>query len=328
LFKISLKNNKSFSCDGESTIFEAARKNNINLEYSCLSARCRSCIVKVISGSTVNIEEDLILTGRDKNENFVLSCNTKPTSDLKLDLEDLGDIKYFEKKIIPSKINYIEKLTDDVIKVVLRLPPNSNFKFNSGQYVNIVKGNLSRSYSISNSSNHKNQLDFFIKKYENGSMSQYWFEKARINDLLRIEGPVGTFFLRPSTMKNLVFLATGTGVAPIKSILEQLEENPEEYKMKNIWVLIGSRFRRDLFWQPKSNTLNIIYIPVLSREKNDWNGAKGYVQDVLLKQRIDFRDTQVYACGSNEMISLARKLLLKNNLNANNFFSDAFVETN
>jgi len=328
MFVIYLKNNKTFNCDKDSTIFEAAKKNNIVLEHSCLSSRCRSCVVKVLSGKTINKEEEMVLSEEDKNENFILSCNSIPLSDLELDIEDLGDITLFEKKIIPSKINIIEKLNDDVIKIVVRIPPNSNFNFNSGQFINIIKDGITRSYSIANSSYHKNQLEFFIKNYENGLMSEYFFNKAKINDLLRLEGPLGTFFLRDSCFKNIIFLATGTGIAPIKSILEELEESHEQYKNKNMWIFIGARYQEDLFWEPNFKNLNIKYIPVLSRQVNDWNGAKGYVQDVLLKQRIDFRDTQVYACGSNEMISLARKLLLKNNLNANNFFSDAFVETN
>ena len=328
MYKIKLKNNKTFTCDKDSTIFEAAKKSNIVLEHSCLSSRCRSCVVKIISGKTINKEEELVLTEEDKNENFVLSCNAKPLSDIELDIEDLGDIKLFEKKIIPSKISVIEKLTDDILKIVLRLPPNSNFNFNSGQYVNIIKGNITRSYSIANCSDHKDQLEFFIKNYENGLMSAYFFKEAEINDLLRLEGPIGTFFLRDSSYKNIVFLATGTGIAPIKSILEGLNKSHEQYQKKNFWVIVGARYQEDLFWKPNLKNLHIKYIPVLSRPDSDWNGAKGYVQDILLKQQIDLENTQVYACGSNDMIISAKELFFKNNLKENNFFSDAFVQTN
>ena len=127
MFKIKLNNNKTFTSDKDSTIFEAAKKNNIVLEHSCLSSRCRSCVVKVLSGKTINKEEELVLTEEDKNENFVLSCNAKPLSDIELDIEDLGEITLFEKKIIPSKISVIEKLTDDVLKSSFKNP--SKFKF-------------------------------------------------------------------------------------------------------------------------------------------------------------------------------------------------------
>jgi CDP-4-dehydro-6-deoxyglucose reductase, E3 len=328
MFKIKLKNNKTFTCDKDSTIFEAAKKSNIVLEHSCLSSRCRSCVVKVISGNTINKEEELVLTDEDKKEKFVLSCNARPLSDLELDVEDLGNVILFDKKIIPSKINSIEKLTDDVLKITLRIPPNSNFKFNSGQYVNIIKGNITRSYSIANSSDHKNQLEFFIKNFENGLMSAYFFKEAKINDLLRLEGPIGTFFLRNSSLENIILLATGTGIAPIKSILEGLDKSHKKYQNKNFWVIVGARYQEDLFWKPNLKNLYIKYIPVLSREDNDWNGAKGYVQDIVLKQQIDLENTQVYACGSNDMIKSAKELFFKNNLKGNNFFSDAFVQTN
>ena len=328
MFTIKLKNNKSFQCDENLTIFEAAKKNNFILEHSCLNSRCSSCIVKVISGQTKNNEEELVLTEEQKKQKFVLSCNAKPLSDLELDIEDLGEITLFEKKIIPSKISVIEKLTEEVIKVVLRIPPNSNFNFNSGQYVNIIKGNLTRSYSIANSSNHKNQLEFFIKKYTNGLMSEYFFKEAKINDLLRLEGPIGSFFLRDSSLKNIIFLATGTGIAPIKAILEGLEKFHQKYQNKNLWVFIGARYKNDLFWEPNSESLNINYIPVLSRQENDWSGEKGYVQDIVIKHQIDLGNTQVYACGSNNMIKFAKELFLKNNLKENNFFSDAFVQSN
>jgi len=328
MFTIKLKNNKSFQCDENSTIFEAARKNNIILEHSCLNSRCSSCIVKVISGQTKNNEEELVLTEVQKKQKFVLSCNARPLSDLELDIEDLGDRIIYDKKIIPSKINNIEKLTDEVLKITLRLPPNSSFRFNSGQYINIIKGNITRSYSIANCSNHKNKLEFFIKKYQNGLMSKYLFEEAKINDLLRIEGPVGTFFLRDSSFKNIVFLATGTGIAPIKSILQELEESSLDYQNKIFWVIVGARYKEDLFWVPNFKKIKIKYIPVLSRQENDWNGEKGYVQDIVLKQQINLENTQVYACGSNNMINSAKELFFKNKLKENNFFSDAFVQTN
>ena len=328
MFLIKLRNNKTFTCDKDSTIFEAAKNNNIILEHSCLSSRCRSCLVKVVSGSTIDKEQELVLTEEDKNKNYVLSCNAKPLSDLELDVEDLGEIKLFEKKIIPSKISVIEYLNDDILKIVLRLPPNSNFDFNSGQYVNIIKGNLTRSYSVANGSDHKNKLEFFIKKYANGLMSDYFFNRAKINDLLRLEGPIGTFFLRDSNFKNIVFLATGTGIAPIRSILEGLEKSHESCVNKNLWLIVGARYQKDFFWEPKFKNLNIRYIPVLSRQDNDWNGANGYVQDIVLNENIDLENAQVYACGSNDMINSAKEVFFNKNLNEIDFFSDAFVQTN
>ena len=330
MFEIALGNNKKFYCDENTTIFDDAKNANILLEHSCLSARCRSCAVKIISGQTQNVEDELVLTGDEKKQNYVLSCNAKPLSDLILDIEDLGDVTIFSKKIVPSKIDALAKLTDTVLKVTLRLPPTANYNFNAGQYVNLIKGELVRSYSIANSSTQTNNLEFFIKKYENGLMSKYWFEEAKIDDLLRIEGPLGSFFLRKTNCTNIVRLVTGTGVAPIKSILESLNECQLEFLETKFWVIVGARYEEDIFWNAPINSkiLNLKYIPVLSKPNDNWKGEKGYVQDVVLKIGIDLNETQVYACGSNAMIESAKKLLFQNSLKEKQFFSDAFVETN
>jgi len=330
MYNITLKNGKTFLCDSNTTIFEAAKNNGIILEHSCLTARCRSCVVQIEEGTTHDKLDDLVLSAEEKSNKWALSCNSIPTSDVVLDIEDLGGIKVFEKKIVPAKIQSIEKLTDNVIQVILRLPPNSNFEYNSGQYVNITKGQIKRSYSIANAYQEIGSITFFIKKYENGQMSNYWFDEAKENDLLRIEGPVGSFFLRESEVENIIFLATGTGIAPIKAILESVSINNQKYENKKFWIFNGARYESDLFWRP--NELNVIsnlnYIPVLSRASENWNGEKGYIQEIVLKSGIDLTNAQVYACGSNNMIESAKETLVENGLNIKNFFSDAFVATN
>lgn len=326
-FEISI-NNKSFFCDSNTTIFEAAKSADIFLEHSCLKARCRSCIVKIKKGTTKDKLDDLVLSDDDINNNMALSCNAIPTSDLVLNANDLGTIKSHEKRIVPSKIKNLEKINKDILKVVLRLPPNSNFKYNSGQYVNLIKGDLKRSYSIANAYQDNNNLEFYIKKYEIGLMSQYWFNEAQKEDLLRIEGPLGSFFLRENTSENIIFLATGTGIAPIKSILEQISKEESKYSEKRIWLFFGARFREDLFWDPCDLIKNLKFIKVLSRESEFFEGFKGYVQDAVLHRNIDLANSQVYACGSIQMINSAKKSLLNKSLKEDNFFSDAFVETN
>lgn len=329
MFEIVLKNGKTFLCERENTIFEAAQKANITLEHSCLIGRCRSCLVKILEGKTVNRQKELVLTQQEKDDNFILSCNSIPLSNLKLDIEDLENIEFFNKRIIPAKIDSIEKYNEEIINLKLRLPPTIDFNFNPGQYVNIKKGNLKRSYSIA-SSLDKKKLEFIIKKYDKGLMSKYWFEDAKINDVLTIEGPLGSFFVRDSNFENIVFLATGTGIAPIKAILEKININYEKYLDKKFWLLVGVRTNQDLIWEPNSefNKINIKYIPVFSRDNKTINKKSDYVQDVLLKLNINLKNSQVYACGSELMIKSSKELLINNSLPSENFFSDAFIETN
>lgn len=329
MFKISLINNKSFECSENETLLEGARKAGIILEHSCLTARCRSCVVKVLEGETKDKTEDLVLTKEEKADNFTLSCNAFPASDLVLDVEDLGDIILYDKQIVPAKINSIEQLTKDVINVKLRLPPTAKFKYNSGQYVNLIKGDIKRSYSVANAYKDKVTLEFFIKNYEKGLMSNYFFNEAKENDLLRMEGPLGSFFIRETNKENIVFLATGTGIAPVKAMLEHVKNTSKSLEKKTFWLFLGARYMEDVFWTPKElNMPNLKFIKSLSRETSAFEGYKGYVQEAVLKEDIDLTNAQVYACGSNEMINSAKSILTQNKLSENDFFSDAFICTN
>ncbi len=327
MFNIEIRNNKSFECDGDTTILYAAKKAGITLEHSCLSARCRSCIVRVKEGKTVNDHEEFVLSEKERSDGYILSCNVKPLSNLKLDIEDLG-VELSEVKTLPCKIQVLDKLSTDILRVVLRLPPNTNFSYIPGQYINVIKGTIKRSYSIASTSNGDSTIELFIKKYEDGIMSKYWFEEANENDLLRLEGPLGTFFYRDSETKVIILMATGTGIAPVKAILEQISHNYKQFEHKKILVIWGGRYTEDLFWRPEIELKNFTFIPVLSRPDENWKGSIGYVQDVLVSQIHNLENAQVYACGSNEMITSSKLLLAKYGLKENNFYSDAFVSSN
>jgi len=326
MFKISLKNNIHFLCASQDTILSGAQKENITLDHSCKTGRCQSCKAKVIIGTSIATVDETGLSDEDKAKGFILTCVRTPTSDITLDVEDLSAYSLEQIRTIPSKVDKITSISSNVIELKLRIPPNTSFRYLSGQYINIIKGDYKRSYSIANSNSNSN-LVFFIKNYGGGKFSSYLFDEAKINDLLRIEGPIGTFFYRNTPKKNIVFLATGTGIAPVKAILEQFDEKNSEVKDKNIYLFFGGRTEEDLFWSPKFNNIEVHFIPVLSRSTTDWEGAKGYVQDVVLSTPIDLSDSVLYACGSENMIQDAMKLAFKNGLAEDSFYSDAFISS-
>lgn len=327
-YTIELKNSKKITCKDSQTILDAALDSGITLEHSCLSARCRSCMVQVTEGKVIAEKNEVVLSQEERDQGYTLSCNSRPASDLKLNAEDLGEIKLAKSRTIPAKIDAIEEVGKDVVRVELRLPPNVNFLFEAGQYVNLIKGNIRRSYSIANYLREDSKLEFYIKRYEGGMMSKYWFDEAKKNDLLRMEGPLGTFFYRKKPLQNIILLATGTGIAPVKAILEQFAKEPELLEDKKITLLWGGRFPGDHFWEPLLDHDHFEFIPVLSRSPENWDGAKGYVQDVLLDRINNLSDAQVYACGSDRMISSAREKLIENGLPEEQFFSDAFLCSN
>jgi CDP-4-dehydro-6-deoxyglucose reductase, E3 len=207
---------------------------------------------------------------------------------------------------------------------MLRLPPTSDFSYEPGQYIDVIThGGLRRSYSIANTGSAGKLLELHIRQVPGGAMSQYWFEKAKDNDLLRLNGPLGTFFLREPQGRDLIFLATGTGIAPIKAILESL--SLRLHRPRSVSVYWGGRVRDDIYWDTRLTGADHTCTPVLSRADSLWSGARGHVQDVLLQRDIDWERASVYACGSEAMIHSARTQLVEGGLAERQFYSDAFV---
>ena len=312
--------------DGES-ILGSAKKAGINFQYSCKTGRCSSCKCKLISGNTQTYSDEIGLTESEVKDGYILSCIRYAEDNIEIEVDDLGDIEIPKAQVVPSKINTFKMLSEDVIQVILRLPPNTNFNIIPGQYVDMVSPtNVKRSYSIANHVT-SNLIELHIKKVINGEFSKYWFNNAKLDDLLRIKGPYGTFFLRESK-KDIIFLATGTGIAPVQSMLDSLDKSKNIDDM-TIYLLWGGRKSTDLYidFSNKYKNLNLKYIPVLSRPSPNWHGKVGYIQNVLIEEKLNLDNYNVYACGLDQMISDANKLLTENGLKKNSFFSDAFVDS-
>lgn len=260
---------------------------------------------------------------------FILTCCRSALGDLDLDVDDLGDLADIQTKTVPCRIDSIEKLAADVVKVVLRMPPSNSLRYISGQYIDVIGAEgVRRSYSLANAQREDGKLELHVRHVPQGVMSQYWFGGAQKNDLLRLEGPLGTFSLRNTKPVNLIFLATGTGIAPVKAMLETLAAESLQLAGKNIYVYWGGRTESDLYWNPQLLQLDLNFIPVLSRADVHWTGRTGYVQDALFADNIDLANSVVYACGSDAMIHTAREQLLAVGLPSKNFYSDAFVSSN
>lgn len=321
---ILLSNGVSFECGLDETILDASRKYNIAIEHSCASGRCGICIAPVLSGKTFAIKPEESLTLESQKIGNILTCCRVPVTDVSLDVEDLGEIGSIPVRTIPCRISSLKQLNNDVIQVILRVPPNSNFKFVAGQYINLIDKGIRRSYSLANAEQLDGNLEIQVKRVSQGLMSEYLFTRARQNDLLRIEGPLGTFSYRVDDSENVVLMATGTGIAPIKAIIESLEKSPDD---KIIYIVWGGRVLEDLYMDLGAANLKHTFVPVLSRERIE-NSYFGYVQDAVLDLGLDLKKTTVYACGSETMIKDACDVLVQNGLMRKRFYSDAFVSSN
>ncbi len=326
---VHLGSGKKFLSSNDASLLEAATQAGVFLPYSCKTGRCSACKCKVKTGSTKVLISELCLTENEKTEGWILCCARTAITDVFLEVEDLGNIVIPTAKTQACRISSLTKLAPDVIKVILRLPPNENFNFIPGQYIDIIgPGGIRRSYSLANAPKLDNTLELHIRALENGAMSHYWFYQSAVNDLLRLHGPQGTFFLRNIAKRDLIFLATGTGLAPVKAMLEDLPNLSEDQSPLSITLLWGARHECDLYFDVAALPNIQKYIPVLSQAETTWKGERGYIQDALLRKMPDLRNSVVYACGSDAMIHSARSKLIAAGLPSQYFYSDAFVCSN
>lgn len=320
----TLNKQKKFDVNQGETLLTAAARQHIQIAYSCQSGRCSTCKCKVISGRTVALVDETGLSADEKKAGWILSCSRTAIDDVAIEGDDLGLNQIPEVKTLPCRIQDIKNLAPNVLQVTLRLPPTAKFAFLPGQYINLIGPNgVRRSYSLAGTD--PNVLELHIRQVPNGIMSEYWFKEAQKNDLLRFQGPLGTFFLRNVAGRDLVFLATGTGIAPVKAMLEGLASALKNEQPSSISVYWGGRYQVDLYASIQASQEIFRYIPVLSRGDTLWDGAVGYVQNVFLASKPDLTNTTVYACGSSTMIKSSQDLLIAAGLPGSRFHSDAFV---
>lgn len=323
---ITLPSGTSFTVVPGVSILAAGTHAGVSLPYSCKTGRCSTCKCKVISGVTSALFDETGITDDEKAAGWILSCVRTAETDVALEVEDLGNTKLPVAKTLACRIKDVTHLAPDVIKVHLRLPPTAQFHFIPGQYIDVIgPGGMRRSYSLAGGFLAEKVLELHIRAVDGGKMSEYWFGQAKANDLLRMNGPLGTFFLRDAANVDLVFLATGTGIAPVKAILESLPSLPSDQRPKSVTVLWGGRVPTDLYCDIGALASDHKFIPVLSRGGTEWSGARGYVQDALLAHLPEMGNATVYACGSDAMIHSAKEVLVRAGLSPQRFYSDAFV---
>jgi CDP-4-dehydro-6-deoxyglucose reductase len=319
---IFLTDDTFFDCNYNETILEGALRNNIILEHNCKDGRCKSCMAQLISGETTIYAAEDSLTATEKELGYILTCLRKPLTDLHIQAENLARYNLSNPSITPARINAIDKLSEDVLSVRLRFPPSFKLDFQPGQYLDLIVGSIKRSYSIASAAGN-DYVELIVKLHPNGAMSSYLKNEAKENDLVRIEVPKGTFFLRENKgERNLILLANGTGIASFKSMLSSHKTNPILKSFSRVLLLWGIKTPDHQFWSPDFDFLE--FHPVYSRLSE----KKEYVQEFLEKLEIEMSESVIYACGSNSMISEARSLAIRNGLLPKNFYSDIFLPSN
>lgn len=311
--------NIEFTGEESSSILDSALAVGIHLEHSCRNGDCGVCESTLLAGEAEDPQGTVYVQG-DK----VLTCTCKPKSNLQLQALYYPELQGQVKKIVPCKVNSIDLVSADVMKLTLRLPPAAKMNFLPGQYINLLYKGVTRSYSIANS-NGVDGIELHIRNVPNGQMSSLIFSELQVNTLMRIEGPCGTFFIRENA-RPIIFIAGGTGFAPVKAMVEYLVENSST---REIYIYWGMPLAKD-FYSALPQELNdkfehVHFVPVVSCDDPTWNGRKGFVHHAVMEDFDSLELFDIYACGSPVMIDASKKDFLSKQMSVDNFYSDAFT---
>lgn len=323
----------TYTLDVDKSILDGALADGLMLKHSCREGTCGSCKCKVVSGSVDHDNSSLeVLSEAERAEGMVLACRARATSDLVIDAPEVGELRGICVQETAARVGSIDKVSGDVAIVRLMLPPSGpEFRYYPGQYIDVqLKDGTRRSYSMATRVAVDNQLELHIRHMPSGKFSGYVFEAMKPREMVKLAGPYGSFYLRDSE-RPMIFLASGTGFAPIQALLEQLRERGDNHRP--VYLYWGGRQRQDLYrhqqlleWEAEHPWLH--YTPVLSEPTPEcaWQGATGFVHQQVIKDFQSLRDYEVYACGAPIVVDSARRDYVGQlGLAAEHFYADAFV---
>ncbi len=334
---------RQFTAEEDQTILAAGISHSIPLPYGCQDGACGSCKCLKISGEVeMGTHSDRALSEAEKAAGFILACRSKAKSDVVLENKQVTDSNAFPVKKLPVRVFAIEDKAPDVKRMVLQLPAGAPLQFHAGQFVEfILQDGSRRSYSMGNAphtvaiaateeSPAANRIELHIRHLPGGKFTDPLFngtikEKA----ILRAEGPLGGFYLREGD-KPIVLLASGTGFAPIKALIEHLQFEDSKRPIHFYW---GGRRPQDLYMHDwvlakAAEMPTLQYIPVISDAlaEDNWGGRTGFVHAAVVQDIADLSGYEVYACGAPIVINSAVKLYTEQHgLPAEAFFSDSFT---
>ncbi|GIX23203.1 MULTISPECIES: CDP-6-deoxy-delta-3,4-glucoseen reductase [Caldimonas] len=325
----------TFTVERDEAVLAAAIRQGVGLPYGCKDGACGSCKSRLKDGRVIHGAHQLkALSPAEEEAGYILTCCATPQTDLVIESREVVGAGQFPIKKMPCRVSRIDKPAPDVAVLKLQLPANDRLQYHAGQYVEfILRDGSRRSYSMANAPHTQETqpgIELHIRHMPGGKFTDHVFGAMKEKDILRMEGPFGSFFLREDSDKPIVLLASGTGFAPIKAILEHMEHKALARPTVLYW---GCRRRADLYlddWaQAAAARLPWLrYVPVLSEPtaEDAWSGRTGFVHQAVMADWPDLSGHQVYACGAPVMVESARRDFVAHcGLPEDEFYADAFT---
>jgi len=334
-FQVTIEpSNRSFEVEGGETVLAAGIRQGINLPYGCKDGACGSCKCKKLSGQvTHGTHQQKALSDVEEAQGFVLTCCAVANTDLVLESRQVSAEGAFPIRKMPTRVSLMEKKSDDVMRLLLQMPASEPFHYHAGQYIEfLLQGGARRSYSMANAEHTLGTgggLELHVRHMPGGLFTDPVFQSMKVRDILRIEGPFGSFYLREDSVKPIIFLASGTGFAPIKAIIEHMQFKGVTRSATLYW---GGRRPTDLYMDDwvRARQLempNLHYVPVISDAlpADHWTGRTGFVHQAVLQDVPELCNHQVYACGAPIVVDSAQRDCLRAGLPPDEFFADSFI---
>jgi CDP-4-dehydro-6-deoxyglucose reductase len=336
-FQITVEpSGRHFVAQGDETILAAGIRQGIGLPYGCKDGACGSCKCRKLSGEVSHgPHQSKALSAEEELAGFVLTCCATAQSDVMLESRQVTEAGAFPIRKMPARVLALARLSHDVMQVRLQLPAGEPMKFHAGQYIEfILRDGARRSYSMANAPHTLIEpgvgVEMHIRHMPGGKFTDHVFGAMKEKEILRVEGPYGSFFLREESTKPMVLLASGTGFAPIKALIEHMKFKRIERPAVVYW---GGRRPEDLYMDDWMRTQlaempNLRYVPVVSNAvpEDNWTGRTGFVHRAVLEDIVDLSGHQVYACGAPVVVDSAKRdYVAEAGLPEEEFFADAFT---
>lgn len=316
----------TFTTERGETILEAADRHGVSLPYGCRNGACGSCASTLVSGTVVYPGDDEVVIS-DKPDDYCLTCQAIPSSDITLRAHEIETEADEAVRNLVCSVQQMDQLSPDVMRVFLRLPENERLQYLAGQYLDfILEDGRRRAFSMANAPHDDELIELHIRHVPGGEFTDYVFEEMQVGNRQEISAPMGGFYLREDSERPLVFMAGGTGFAPLKAVIEHAFHIGDRRPIHLYW---GVRSKQDLYLgalaeQWTRNHPQLDFTPVLSEPDADWRGERGFVHEAVLRDHPDMSPFDLYMSGPPVMIFAARDAFVEAGLDRDRMYSDVF----